>query len=312
MAYRICFFSSILLSFHVMGVENQCRNDQRYVVSDTLSGYQFEVREDVESGFSDCVAYSILQIPDKALRSIKGSWTRSLACSLKPNGCLGDGGKNDVFLQVAQWHRQDDKGDNRNVLLMLDRLKYLVSSQHYPKWAKRIDGRAFYSTLFQLEFFHIDTSGAALQYYSRSSNVSFEMLPGHSYGVEYEEDESSTALAVSFPRPFRQILLHTNKALWLKKAHLQSHLLLMARTTTSIGHLIKKPIRMPVKNLLVFISTQSRRKNPFFQAIQLSGFLLDLVSHFLSTTHQWRGINNSCRVLSVSRISCTNVRKKLF
>ena len=214
MFYRVFIYSFIFLSFHTAGAEYQSSDDQRYVVSDSLSGYQFEVREKIESDFPGCTAYSIHQIPERALRSIKDSWTRSLACSLKPDkGCLGERGQDDFFLQVAQWREGDNKNDKHNVLLMLDRLKFLLSHQNYPYYQKHTDGRSFFSILFQFESFYVDTSGGSLQYYSRFSNVSFELLPVYPYGTGTWQKESSTAPAVSFQQPLRHILLHQHSVL---------------------------------------------------------------------------------------------------
>ena len=121
-----------------------------YVVTDTSSGYQFEVRE-VESGYSKCLAYSIHQLPEKARLSSPDSWTRSLACSLKSGTRLGAGGKNDKFMQIAQWQEGGVRSDRHNVVRMLKVLRRLTGYKHYGHLVKRVDGRSFYSVRYSFE-----------------------------------------------------------------------------------------------------------------------------------------------------------------
>lgn len=181
-----------------------------YVVTDSASGYQFEVREKADSGYSRCVAYSVHQLPEKVHLSTPDTWTRSLACTLKPRDCLGHGGINDVFIQVALWRDDGDRNDHHNIIRVLKRLRDLTSYEHYSKLVKKLDGHTFFSMRFISESLGFIPNEAGGARYISSFNGEWIERPHPDFdNPKPRQWNLNTALAM-FSSPHKEIYWRLN------------------------------------------------------------------------------------------------------
>ena len=184
-----------------------------YVVTDTASGYQFEVREKANSGFSKCVAYSIHQLPEKARLSVPGTWTRSLACTLKPKGCLGDGEMDDSFIQIALWQDAGDREDSHNMIRMLRKLRRLTGSRYYPNLVKKLNGHPFHSIRYSFETLDTASFETGNTGFLSGFNGEWIELPSADLeSLEFKQWNLNSVLTL-FSSPHREIRWHTDEKL---------------------------------------------------------------------------------------------------